>query len=349
MATTFSADSNRTVAISAKQDESVVWRDEKLTCRDENRSHRITFFPCCFLSSLVGGGGVVKARKVSTEHRHGSSTSLTLPNDLKSSFGDSKSGSGDSKSGFGGSKSGSGGSKSGSGDTWNYNMRAWPMQERGHVEVSGQCLGLESTDKWSDVIAFYERHKNADYCRITAARVVYFGTSKIETWQNVCLYVRCVGCDATDMPDWVVCGQPSYIKCLAPNLKPHLASQEEIAATEAKHATRETESNTNASAIARIRRTQALSVIPDHKSPDEPRRRKIIKKRRAPTSRRTLTLKPQPMSHSSSSFSPSYSPVSPSYSPSYSPVSPSYLPSDAALSQSYSPTSSSSSSYREHA
>ena len=117
---------------------------------------------------------------------------------------------------------------------WNFHMRAASIQSNGHSGMDGTCLGMESTQSWSQVVELYEKHKLDPYCVITATRGICaenaYGYSSRD--QFIHLFTRCVGCDATDLPDWVACGQPSFLQCTGPNLKPGLASPEEIAATE---------------------------------------------------------------------------------------------------------------------
>ena len=114
-------------------------------------------------------------------------------------------------------------------DAWRYSMSAWSLQKSGHWGTGGDCLGSDGSDEWKDVVAFYNKHKNADYCKIVAHRLLWHDTSteeytcKCGTSQYVTLYVHCVGCGAIGdaLVDWVKRGEPSSA-CVGDGLLPAL-------------------------------------------------------------------------------------------------------------------------------
>ena len=120
--------------------------------------------------------------------------------------------------------------------SWMYDMTAWDtVQRKGHSDTGGSCLGMEQTETWSDVVAFYNKHRLANYCSITAERMVWTkgntivldekthkfshidktgdvkdaGVSGMS--QYATLYLRCVGCACVDgvLEDLVARGEPS--------------------------------------------------------------------------------------------------------------------------------------------
>ena len=116
---------------------------------------------------------------------------------------------------------------------WSFEMSAWAtVQERGHSGTGGQCLGLEWTKDWNNVLLFYYEHKDANYCSIMAQRQTYVDSSTAAyvchtgTTQYVQIFKRCIGCGLTDFPDWVIRGQPSA-RCTGPDLMPEVVSPEE--------------------------------------------------------------------------------------------------------------------------
>jgi hypothetical protein len=108
---------------------------------------------------------------------------------------------------------------------WFYHCSAWnTVQEKGHVGTGGECLGLEVTKKWEYVLNFYNKHKLAAFCSITAERI---NTIYPQKWmeknsvvdtvyttgesQYVKLYIKCDGCECNtdNFEDWIQHGQPS--------------------------------------------------------------------------------------------------------------------------------------------
>src|SRR6266567_5132128 len=55
---------------------------------------------------------------------------------------------------------------------WVYDCSAWStVQTKGHCGVGGTCVGGRSTTDWKAVVQFYQDHKDAQHCSITAQRL----------------------------------------------------------------------------------------------------------------------------------------------------------------------------------
>ena len=144
--------------------------------------------------------------------------------------------------------------------SWLYDMSAWAtVQPKGHSGTGGVCVGLEQTEKWADVVAFYDKHKLAIYCSITAEREVWTQQNRIvldkqtnelshidtagavasaggsALSQYATLYLRCVGCGCVDgiFEDWVARGEPSP-GCTDHTGKPGVATPDEAKAVAAR-------------------------------------------------------------------------------------------------------------------
>ena len=146
-------------------------------------------------------------------------------------------------------------SPAGQSKSWVYDMSAWDtIQEKGHGGTGGSCIGMEHTEKWSEVVAFYNKHRLAKYCSITAERMVWtkqkdiildektgkfshYDDTKDVKDANVCgssqyakLYLRCVGCGCADesmLPDWVANWWNRLPGCTDASGKPGVATAEE--------------------------------------------------------------------------------------------------------------------------
>jgi hypothetical protein len=108
---------------------------------------------------------------------------------------------------------------------WRYEMTAWDtIQTIGHSGEGGTCLGMRMGWTWQDVVAFYDKFRNANYCSISAFRTINetlaSGGYSLRS-QYITVYLRCVGCKCTEdiMADWVQLGELTD-ECLDLNGKP---------------------------------------------------------------------------------------------------------------------------------